>query len=447
MVGAAAARLAGLGVARGERIALLLPTSPAYVALLFAALRAGVVACPLSLRLPPPVAAEQARELGAVLVVTDDGARIGPVPGARVASPGDLVPADAEAARGVVDGPVPLDPEAPATMLYTSGSSGRPKAALLSWANHFYSAAGANANIPLRPGARWLLSLPLYHVGGMAILFRCVLGGAAVVLPGVGVPAEAAVGWGGISHVSLVATQLRRLLAGPVEGRSGLEAVLLGGSALPEELVARAVREGMPVHTSYGMTEMGSQVTATPPGADLDALRSSGSLLPYRELRVAPDGEIHVRGATRFLGYWREGGLEQPFDADGWFATGDLGALDTRGRLHVTGRKDRLFISGGENIQPEEIEAALGQLDGVAGAFVVPVPDREFGARPAAFVRTAGEGFDEAALREGLARRIARFKIPVAFYPWPDELGGEMKPDRGALQRLAVERLHGGGRP
>ena len=132
------------------------------------------------------------------------------------------------------------------------------------------------------------------------------------------------------------------------------------------------------------------------------------------------------------MGYFAEDKIEPSTDAEGWYHTGDLGTLDANGYLHVKGRKDNLFISGGENIQPEEIEQALGQLDGVRRAVVVPVPDDEFGFRPVAFI--LGEA-EPAMLGTALRQSLPGFKIPVAFYPWPAQDGTP-----GETARMKIER-------
>jgi O-succinylbenzoic acid--CoA ligase len=185
------------------------------------------------------------------------------------------------------------------------------------------------------------------------------------------------------------------------------------------------------------MTEMTSQVTTTAPDASRDELRSAGRRLPYRELQFSEDGEILVRGPTLFQGYLRQdGSLDPGVDADGWYHTRDLGYRDQDGLLHVVGRKDHLFISGGENIQPEEIEDVLLRLPGVTRAVVVPVPDAEFGERPVAFVDgVPNERLER--LASELDGRLSRFKIPDAFYPWPTDGMGSMKVDRARLQRVA----------
>jgi len=163
--------------------------------------------------------------------------------------------------------------------------------------------------------------------------------------------------------------------------------------------------------------------------------------LPFRQLMIAADGEILVRGETLFQGYGQGGGGLLTLDADGWYPTGDLGRLDDGGFLHVTGRKDNLFISGGENIQPEEIEAALQQLDGVAQAVVVPVSDVAFGFRPVAFVQGEGVRLDGLAAR--LVPTLPKYMIPVAFYAWPAGETRGMKVDRAFFKAAARQRYHG----
>jgi O-succinylbenzoic acid--CoA ligase len=349
-----------------------------------------------------------------------------------VRSPGELP--EGETSGEHVSSP---DPDRPATILYTSGSTGTPKAALHTWRNHLYSAKGANANMPLREGDRWLLTLPLYHVGGLAPLVRCALAGAAVVVPAADRSLADSLRRRRATYASLVPTQLRRLLDADEDAPpSSVRGLLIGGGPIPPTLVRRAQERGWPVLASYGCTEMASQVTTTGLGAARAALESAGRRLPHRRLRI-DDGEILVAGPPLFDGYVTADGIEDPRRADGWYPTGDRGRIDAAGRLRVLGRTDRMFVSGGENVQPEEIEEALERLSGVERAIVVPVPDPEYGARPVAFVDgpTAGRG---EALSAALAERLPGFKIPEAFHPLRsprDEEG--LTVDREQLKRRA----------
>ena len=348
-----------------------------------------------------------------------------------------------------------IDTDQAATIIFTSGSSASPKAVLLSYGNHYYNALGSSVNLPVLPGDRWLLSLPLWHVGGLGILFRCLLGGGAVVVSDSSASLTNQVVNDRITHLSLVPTQLRRLLDDPHRSAasSTLKAILLGGSPIPAALLSDAVNNQLPIYLTYGLTEMASQVAT---GCS-DHPRSP-RVLPHRELQIAADGEIVVRGETLFKGYIEDGSIVRPLDPDGWFRTGDLGSLDSDGGLTVLGRKDNMFVSGGENVQPEQIEHALMAIDGIFDALVVPVEDREYGHRPVAFIRYRSDinlsepdsvmpeserlHFDYLSLSDELSRTLPRFMLPVAYYPWPQgyQQAG-IKADRAFLKQLAG-KLH-----
>ncbi len=437
-VSTTAARLTESGCVPGTRVALYLPRDARYIVLLLGLLRAGCISAPLSTRLPPEGVYPLLRKANCSMFLSEDEELLGGVPPeVRGVRPEGLL---SEADVDVADTDY-LPAERPTTIVFTSGSTGDPKAALHTFGNHYYSALGSNANIKLSIGDRWLLSLPMYHIGGLSIVFRCLLAGATIALPDPDVALDRSIVERGITHVSLVATQLRRLLQKNPK-TTNLKAVLLGGGPMPEALLGEAVVRGIPVYTSYGLTEMASQVTSTRPGASPGELRTSGRTLAYREVSVAESREILVRGKTLFAGYVEGDRLDRTLDAEGWFHTGDLvGGFDEDGNLYVKGRLDNLFISGGENIQPEEVEGTLERIEGVEKAIVVPVPDNEFGERPIAFVQMAGE-WRPGDLTEELGETLPRFKIPVAFYGWPENAdSGGMKLDRKFFRGLA-SRIH-----
>ena len=407
-------------LARGDGLlAIAAPDTPLGAALLIAAWREGRPALLLSHRLSPTQRAATCERLG-VTACLDASA---------LALPGDDL---------LTPDPTPTAPAGPAVVLLTSGSSGQPKAVVHSVAGLMANAAGSHANIPFGPGDVWLRSLSLHHVGGLAMLLRALYGGGAVAFPAPREPLGAACRRLGASHLSVVSAQLRWLLDAAEGPPPGLRALLVGGGPIPEELVDAALARGLPIHTTYGMTEMGSQVSTTPPGATRARLRTAGRPLPGREVRIAADGEILVRGSPLFLGYLPGAGapLDPGVDGAGWYHTGDVGALTEGGWLQVRGRKDQMFISGGENIHPEEIERALMGLDAVAAAAVVAAPHPTWGARPVAFVRAMP--FDEEGIRAALAERLERFKVPERVLPWPAEAPGwEGKPPRAWLAAYA----------
>ena len=428
-----ARKLRVAGCETGTRVALYLPLDERYVVLLLALFRIGAVACPISTRLPHQGASLLVERVACSILISEDG-RLTNAVSPKVLDGGSDSSGLDESLEEIY---LPLDRAA--TIVFTSGSSGQPKAALHTFGNHFYNALGSGANIVLSPGDCWLLSLSPYHVGGLSILFRCLLAGATIAIPGLGVPIGRSIRDLGATHISLVATQLRRLLEDRTD-LGGTKAILLGGGPIPAALIDEAVSRNLPIHTSYGLTEMSSQVTTTPPGASSSVLWTAGQILPHREVDISEDGEILVRGDTLFAGYVEEREPELPTDEAGWFHTGDLGDLDSNGYLRVHGRKDNLFISGGENVQPEEIEEHVERLEGVERAVVVAVADADFGERPIAFVLSVDGDVNPHGLARALEGELPRFKIPVAFYEWPEDVDStRAKVDRPFFRDLALQ--------
>ena len=476
-----AAALHQAGCRPGDRVAILAPNSPDYLVWVLAVLRLGAVCCPMNTRLPDRTAADLLRRVDCRKLVVQAPAPEGPgeasgdapfADGGRfkVILSGDLWlmergdarlladhdrqntrgrdhretrgadPASASADRDARGCTIPLD--RPATVVFTSGSTGTPKAVLHSYGNHYYNALGSNENLPLAAGDRWLLDLPLYHVGGLGILFRCLLAGATVVMPDREETLDTVLSRYEVTHLSVVVTQLHRLLQQPESVRyPSLRYVLLGGSPVPLKLLERAAARGLPVFASYGCTEMASQVATTGPGSTTAQRLTSGKLLAHRKLRIGEEGEIQLAGKTLFMGYVEGDTLQRPLTGDGWFPTGDLGRVDEDGYLTVIGRRDNRFFSGGETIHPEEIERALTDHDGVDRAVVVPVPDEEFGQRCVAFVQPRDGCPDGPALAAWLGRTLPRYKVPDVFYRWPDTDPNTFKIDRARFRRLAEEGL------
>lgn len=304
------------------------------------------------------------------------------------------------------------------TLLFTSGSTGEPRAIWHDLESHIANARGAAEMMPLRPGCAWLLSLPLNHVSGFSILIRCLLAGATVVFPDQNSPFKNQIEDAALTHVSVVGVQLRRLLA---EGASfsHLQAVLLGGGPVDQGLVSDAIEAGVPLHITYGMTETASQIATSERLYAVPRVIHAGKPLPGREVRISSQGEIQVRGDMLPRAIFSGGELRETVTQDGWFSTGDAGSFDAAGNLVVSGRRSRMFISGGENICPEVIETLLASLPQVRRAVVVGVPSEEYGVRPVAFV--AGDASADH-LKEFLRSRLEGFYVPDAFLPWPSEV-------------------------
>ncbi|WP_429110003.1 AMP-binding protein [Aeromonas media] len=419
------ARLNGLcdqlelaGLKAGDRLAAVVRGALEDVLLAWACVRSGLVFCPLNPAFPLPRQAELAAQLDACAFWSAGETPVGSGLPLRLDFTREL-PAE---------GDYPLVPDQQSNMILTSGSSGSPKAVVHRLANHLASARGSASLIPLDGDCGWLLSLPLFHVGGYAILFRVFLAGASLVLDDRTQPLKERLEHQPITHLSLVPTQLWRLLAqGFDPARTRLRELLLGGAAIPEPLVNQLKTLGFTPKSSYGLSEMASQVcTGQPAGAGV-----VGRPLPGREVCIR-QGEICVRGDTLFAGYFQAGALVLPLDEEGWFHTRDKGHFTQDGELVVEGRLDNLFISGGENIQPEIIEQRLVDHGAVAQALVVPIPSAQWGQRPAAFIDWHGEPVPHAELAVWIRATLPGFMVPDRWLPWPD-LGGSLKPSRTLL--------------
>lgn len=313
-------------------------------------------------------------------------------------------------------------PERLSTMTLTSGSTGLPKAAVHTCQAHLASAQGVLSLMPFGAEDDWLLSLPLFHVSGQGILWRWLFAGARMTVRDKQ-PLEQMLA--GCTHASLVPTQLWRLLVNntPVT----LKAVLLGGAAIPVELTEQAREQGIRCWCGYGLTEFASTVCAK----EADGMADVGSPLVGREVRIVDD-EVWLRAASMAQGYWRNGQLIPLVNAEGWFATRDRGVLKD-GKLTIVGRMDNLFFSGGEGIQPEEVERVIAAHPHVLQAFIVPIEDKEFGHRPVAVIEyDANAG--ETNLAEWVKDKLARFQQPICWLTLPPELkAGGIKISRRAL--------------
>jgi O-succinylbenzoic acid--CoA ligase len=334
-------------------------------------------------------------------------------------------------------GSIPSWATGAAVIVATSGSTGVPKLALLSLSALLASARSSAPACRLSSDDRWHLSLPLFHVGGLGVLFRSLVTGSAVSLSDGGERDE------GVTHLSLVPTQLYRLLTEPAarEALRRKRCIMLGGAPIGGRLLLEALQFGIPVMTTYGLTEMGSAVTLAPtPSVSEDGVVPLGLALPGREIRLSADGEVLTRGETLFRGYITGEELSLPLVEVDWFPTGDIGRILPDGTLAIIGRRDAQFISGGENIHPEMIESALTCLPGVVAACVVPVHDDEFGDRPFAFVVSESGSLDIDQIREALRPLLPSFALPIAIREAPLDL---LTPSGKISRALALQCAKG----
>ncbi|WP_192890215.1 o-succinylbenzoate--CoA ligase [Vibrio bathopelagicus] len=321
-----------------------------------------------------------------------------------------------------------FNPQSLASIVFTSGSTGNPKAVAHTLQQHLRSADGLLDVFHFELGDTWLLSLPMYHVSGLAIVHRWLAAGGCIKI-GTG-QLESDIE--DCSHASLVATQLHRLLKS--KQALTLTHVLLGGSHIPEALGLEAQQMGIETWLGYGMTEAASTVTAKP----VDGTKTAGFVLDQRQLKIE-DQRIYIGGNTLASGYYYQGNLMALVDDQGWFDSKDLGEWDGE-QVSIIGRADNQFISGGENIHCEEIEIILNQLFEVKQAFVVPVKDSEFGFRPVAIVDC-----DELPTKEWFAEQLKgsleRFKFPIEYYQMPEQEQQGIKVSRAGLAQW-LQQMH-----
>ena len=324
-----------------------------------------------------------------------------------------------------------------AVVLATSGSTGRPKGAELTAEALLASARASLARLGATPGQRWLCCLPLHHISGLGVLVRSLASGSEPVVRDrvdAGLVAGAVAGdasdSAGCSYVSLVPTQLRRLLEAGAP-LAGFRAILLGGAAIPAGMLAEAAAAGARVVTSYGMTETCGGCVYD--GVPLDGVRvASGS-----------DARIRIAGPVLFSRYRLAPELTGTVLRDGWFSTSDLGEVTADGRLIVRGRADDVINTGGEKVAAGEVEHVLRDCPGVRDVVIVGIPDPDWGERVTAVVIPADPkahpSLDElmAYVRDRLPRHaVPRSAVFVATLP----MLASGKPDRQLIKDLAADR-------
>lgn len=428
------------GIAPGSRVAVYAENSPLHFLLFFLCWIRGDIFFPLDWKSPMDAVLENADP--DVLIARDQD-----LPEKRGRPIRIAVDAIMDAGFTNNSPETPDDPDFPwvdtgreCSLVFTSGSTGPPAGVVHTVANHVYSASGVISAFGLMPGQRWLVSLPLNHVGGLSIFTRMLLSGGTAVFPESLRHVEKALSKNAADFVSVVPTQLIRYMESPktVRALAAMRVVLMGGAAAPGWVVDRALDQSIPVVPSYGSTESCSLVTAVLPGSARRAYKTAGKPLPHRKLAVDERGRILISGETRFACFMRGGKKEYPFE-NGWYKTSDLGKKDASGNWIITGRADEIFISGGENINPFEIEESLMAINGIDTAVVVPAPHPEFGSVPWAFVSpretlTAGEIVFQ------LKKTLPPFKIPkkILFFD-PNETTAGIKPDRARFRKKAQD--------
>lgn len=445
--------LTALGLTKGDRLLLQVEKCEAVLSLYLACLRVGVVFLPVN---PGYTVAETEhflRDAEPALAVTDPG-RVGGLQalGARVM---DLPALLAQAQGQGADHADPAHgPDDLAAILYTSGTTGRSKGVMLTRLN---LASNAEALVGLWRFAEsdvLLHALPVFHTHGLFVATNCVLySGASMIFQPAFQPAAVLAALAQATVMMGVPTFYTRLLADPGLTRDAtahLRLFISGSAPLsPATHAEWRARTGHAILERYGMTET-NMITSNPYEGERRA-GTVGMPLPGVEVRITgPDGEvlprgeagsIEVRGPNVFQGYWRLPEKTAEEFRDGWFITGDMGAVDAQGYLSILGRAKDLVITGGLNVYPAEVEAALDDLPGVAASAVIGVPHPDFGeAVVACLVAATGARLDEDGVRAALRDRLAAFKLPKRVLVLDDLPRNAM----GKVQKAELRRLHNG---
>jgi len=438
----AAGALAGLGVRPGDRVAWLSGNHPSALETLFACGQLGAIWVPVNARLTAPEARYVLGHSGATAVV--HGAHLadlatglreqlpavrswiavdGPAPAGALPYEELLASADSESRD------VPVSPNDPCLIMYTSGTTGRPKGAVLTHGNMTWNAVNQLLGFDLGPDERTLALAPLFHIGCLnGTVNPTLLRGGCVVVVRRFDPAGTleVIEQQRITSFFAVPAMLDAIAREPgfaSRDLSALRTVAAAGAPVPLPTLRTWMSRGIPMQQAYGMTEAAPGCTVLDAADAERKVGSAGKPEFFTDLRVVRAdgtdadagevGEVLVSGPNIMAGYWNEPERTAEVLADGWYRTGDAGSLDAEGFLYIRDRYRDMIISGGENVYPAEVESALLEVPGIVEAAVIGVPDEEWGeAGLAVLVTSAGGPADLEAVRTALRDRLAGFKLP-----------------------------------
>lgn len=434
---------------RFSRIGLWGENSLDYLIALFSIMRAGHVAVPLQTRLAARELADTVHTAGLQGILAartfpqSHRETLGGVPIYSLAQKLEGTPSKVRI-RELGDKDV-------AVMICSSGSAGRVKVIPLTLGSVLNHARAVCQHLKVTWHDSWLVCLPFYHIGGLTIAFRCLVSGASLVIAQSADPEEINrfIDKGDATIVSVVPTVLERML-GKREGApypKSLRAILVGGGPVPPALLARCEK----AYATYGLSETGSMVTCARPGCGEAERKTAGPPLPGTQIRILNNagkeakkgeaGQIVVKGPGAAYTYLGDADAAAKTFVSGWVFTGDIGRIDENGCLGVEARRKDLVVSGGENVYPAEIEAALKEYSRVIDVVVLPLNDPTWGQSPAALVVVSpGRPLQKIHFYKFLEERLARFKFPrkIVLTEKIPRLGNG-KPDLKLVQKMLME--------
>jgi len=408
---AVAASLLARGLRTGDRVATLTGNTPEHVAVFFACAKLGFMLVPLNWRLAAPELAYQLADAEpSVFLVEDEYAELARATGAT------FEPLAVPEGGGAPAGDVVGDDDG-LLLIYTSGTTGKPKGAVLTHANCFWTNLGLDLATPLGRDDVVLQVLPQFHCGGWNVQpLLAWWKGAKVVLERGFDPARALTLIEEQRVTTLMGVPAIYLFLAQAPGfatadLSSLRLAVVGGAPMPEELLRTWQARGVDIVQGYGLTEAAPNVLCLPPEDAVRKAGFAGEPYAYVEVRLGDGDELLVRGPNVFPGYWRNPEATAAAFVDGWLRTGDVAEADADGYVRIRGRLKDMFISGGENVYPAEVESVLHEHGAVADAAVVGVADERWGEVGVAFVVAAG-AVSEDELIEHCRDRLAHYKVP-----------------------------------
>jgi len=398
------------GLRRGDRVATLTGNTPEHVTVMLACAKTGLVLVPISWRLAAPEVRYQLEDSEpALFLVEDEYRELAEATGWEISDvePGGAAP-DVEAAD-----------DDPLLLIYTSGTTGKPKGALLTHANCFWTNLSLDLSTPMDVDDVVLQVLPQFHCGGWnvqpllawwkgakVVLERSFDAGRALEL----IERKHVTTIMGVPAIYLFLAQHERFASADL---SSLRRVVVGGAPMPEPLLETWAERGTVIVQGYGLTEAAPNVLCLPPEDAVRKIGFAGKPYPFVDVDLSHESELLVKGPNVFPGYWRNAeATADAFTVGGWLRTGDIAERDGEGFYRIKGRLKEMYISGGENVYPAEIETVLHEHPRIADAAVVGVPDERWGEVGVAYV--VADGVAEEEVLAWCGERLARFKVPKA---------------------------------
>lgn len=454
----AANAFVALGIQPGDRVGLLLMNSPEFLECFFGLARIGAIVVPLNWRLAPPEMAYIARDAGIAALA------YGPEFAAAVASirddlqVGTYVAVGGDGAGGdhgyeeLLERHAPEGPPAagdgddPLVIMYTSGTTGRPKGAVLTHNNLFYDSCTVSFSLDWRAGDRVLVALPLFHIGALIYVIIDTHVGATTVLMKAFDPTGflQTIETHRVNSFLAVPAMLNFMMQAPAyQGTdlSGVRWALAGTAPVPVPLIQAWARRGIAIQQVYGLTEVTGGAAVLGPERALEKAGSTGLPMFHTDIRVVDEsgndappgevGEILIRGPHVMREYWNNPTATAATIVNGWLHTGDLGRLDGEGYLYIVERLKDMIISGGENVYPVEVENVLAEMVPIAETAVVGIPDPEWGEAVCVVARLkegASLTLDEVVAH--CAGKLGKYKIPkkliIIDQPLPRTAAGKV---------------------